>query len=187
MANIELTITAPLVLVVIVELSAIAREANSSDFEALYDESPFPNRVSELISRFTMIHYLNSVLLMSTASIVLIVSNLNTSDQATVDLTIGVFIIIFWAFLPIMEVRDYDKVFSRGEFPNSLFFHIVTTLAIGFILFAVLANAIFGFPKGSIGLLNILFVAVIGAFIIITQTGLFVILLTKEFNELLRK
>lgn len=163
MASVTYSVLLPLMMVVVGQLAATARDIDLETIEPDDDvhllDAPGLRWVADgslrlpaLLStrdhddsvpqfgRLNQIHAYNSVLLGASHAF----NSLTGNGRST--LLLGVLIVVFWAVVPLIEVDEYDdmmRTFDRTDSLSSYSTHVFTTLALGVAGFAfhVLAGA----------------------------------------------
>lgn len=150
MASVTYSVLLPLMMVVVGQLAATARDIDLKTIEPDDDvhllDAPGLRWVADgslrlpaLLStrdhggvpqfgRLNQIHAYNSVLLGASHAF----NSLTGTGRST--LLLGVLIVVFWAVVPLIEVDEYDdmmRTFDRADSVSSYSTHVFTTLALG--------------------------------------------------------
>lgn len=114
-----ISIFAPLVFVVVVELATLTRE-NDSYSEEGFEAQPVllpSSKVIPPLGRLNAVHGLNLLLLSGTLLIVV------TQLSGLLRSVLSVLVVIVWASTPLLEIEVYGQILECGQRPWSLYFN----------------------------------------------------------------
>ncbi|WP_128475935.1 hypothetical protein [Halorussus pelagicus] len=175
------TTLVPLLLLVILELSRIARDidltevVNQNHGFFLFSDNKVGKHQSEL-GRFNFLHAASTVLLA-------FVLFLCTTSESDVRFVLGVFLWAIWVLLPVLEVEEYDTLLANGVPYSSFHFHVVasTVSAISIAFYTEIRNLVASFEPILVTEASVPFVFIV--LLIYTCTRIFLSLLEDEIEQ----
>jgi hypothetical protein len=176
-----ITTLTPLLFLVVLELSSIARKIDLSDVvEEEHGFLLFPD--SEMLEgkpklgRFNFIHGANTILL--SFGLILIVNS-----GSEISVLLGVLTWVIWVLLPVVEVEDYGALLARNISYSSLQLHIISvTVASGYIAgYDAIKNSINFLVPNPINGENIPYLILV--LLLYSSAYLFLSSLESEFKE----
>lgn len=140
--NDQILIMVPILFVVVAEISTISRKIDLAHVNGNEMSSPFPDKYSfckqyrnpdnllhillkrPTLGTFPILHAMNLSILYGSFIISLSIDSHNLATKATIGL-----IFFLLAFLPVIEITEYNKMYSKGLHIRSLHIHWIICIS----------------------------------------------------------